>query len=172
MKYIMLILLCLLTVSCAPATFKPYTPPEIKFNRTPEYSNKTVLAEIKGLGKIKLKPMYVDKHMKKTSPSNADYVILTDKNYKDIGVLIQKAKAYKSLAIEEEILINNYISIINTQKEYVELERQKAREYRQLWVMSENNFRMEEYRHTRDNVINKVTHYILVIGGIALAISL
>lgn len=170
-KYILLILLCLSCVSCAPKTFEPFTPPEISWEQTLPYTNDVEMEKIKGLGKIKLIPVYVDKQSNKTTPDKATHVILTSNNYKDIGILIEKTKAYKMLAEEEEILINTYISIINSQKEYIQLERRKSIEYRQLWVMSENRFRQEEHRHTRDNNLNKISHYLIMIGSIALALT-
>ena len=39
---------------------------------------------------------------------------------------------YKQIALEEEVLINLHINTINALKEYLELERQKSLQYREL----------------------------------------
>lgn len=169
MKHILLITLCLLCVSCAPKEFTPRSDAlELNWDKTPSYSNQEDIQRIKDIGRVSFSPKYVLENSTETSPLDATHVILTRKEWKGVGIIVEKAKAYKELSEQEESLINTHIAIINSQKEYIALERLKSIEYRELWIRSENSFRMEEYRHKQDNFINKVGHYIIVIGSIAL----
>jgi hypothetical protein len=159
-------------MACAPKEFIPRSDAlDLKWDRTPSYNNQEDIQRIKDIGQVAFSPKYVLENNTETTPSEATHIILTRKEWYGIGVIVEKAKAYKELAEQEESLINTHIDIINSQKEYIELERRKSIEYRDLYMISENSFRQEEYRHKQDNLINKIGHYIIVIGGIALGIS-
>jgi len=170
MKKLSCLLILLLCVSCA-SKFNPYTPPDIKFEKTAYFSNDVEMERIKGLGSIALNPIYVDANNKPISPDKAVGVILSSDNYKDVGVMIEKMKSYKQLAEEEETITNLYIDINNSKNEYISLERQKAIEYRELWVNAKTDLVEEKDSHDRDNLLNKISHYLIIIGGIVLGVN-
>jgi len=165
---IILLISLLLCVSCAPTTFTPFQPPELKFEKTPNFSNQDNLDKIRNIGTIQFNPLYMNNDYKQVDPNVADFVCLSRQEYKGIGVLIEKTKAYKQLSVDEAGLINIDIDTINSYKEYISLERQKAIEYRELWVNAKNDYLQEQYRHDRDNLYNKISQWLIVIGGIVL----
>ncbi len=171
----MFVCLCFLCASCAPAKFTPVTPIEIKFDKTEAYEVQSQLAKLPKPSK--LIPMYVKMNGQtiKELPTaeGATHILLVPKEYGKIGGLLKLTKSYKAVAIEQEYLINTYISEINALKELVSLERQKTLMYRELWVDSENRYRQEKSQHNIDNAINKTGLVIVTIGAIvALALAL
>ena len=97
----------------------------------------------------------------------AKFVVLVPAEYARIAALLKYARAHKDIVKEQEILLNVYIEIINSLKEYLALEQAKAEEYRQLWADSENAYRQERYQHRLDNAINKGLFGIISLGAIA-----
>lgn len=175
-----LIILILLT-SCAPAQFTPFTPPEIQYESTPPYSVEETLAAIPKPSKIER--VYVKMTQLPSSGeftalvvasrSEATHILLVPKEYAKVGGVLKVAKAYKAVALEQENLINTYISQINTLKELLALERQKTIMYKELWVDSENAYRQEKYDHDVDNIFHRGVIGTMVIGLIVvLAIAL
>lgn len=174
-KFITLLVLTTFLFSCAPRPFNPAKPLELKFDPTADYSIQEKLAALPKPDK--LVPVYVsitgDQIVKLDSPEGATHILLVPKEYAKIGSLLKLAKTYKSVAIEQEHLINTYISEINALKELVALERQKTIMYRELWVDSENRYRQERHEHTMDNAIHKTGLVLITIGSfIALALAL
>lgn len=115
-------------IGCAPKQFVPFEPPKVEFERTPSFVLDT--SSIKKPDK--LNPMFVDDSFKVVPIEQAKYVVLTPSEYSKIGTIVQIAATYKQIATEEEILINLHINTINSLKEYVELERLKSLQYREL----------------------------------------
>ena len=171
-KYFSIIILMIFSlVSCAPTPVlvKEY-PLQINFEKTPEYSVQDKLANIPKPDK--LKPMYVkisgDDIQIVETREEATHILLVPKEYAKIGALLKLAKTYKAVAIEQEALVNTYIAQINGLKELLELERQKSQLYQEMYVESENAYRTERYQHNMDNIANKVGHYVLILGSVAL----
>lgn len=175
-----LVLLLVLT-SCAPAQFTPFTPPEVKYDRSPPYSVEESLAAIPK--PAKMEPIYV--RLEPTANTDvvtahiladkdqATHILLVPSEYAKIGGVLKVAKAYKAIAVEQEHLVNTYISQINILKELLELERQKTIMYKELWVDSENAYRQEKFDHKMDNMFHRGVIGTIVIGAIvALVISL
>jgi hypothetical protein len=159
-----MIVMMLFMGACAPKQFVPFQPPELTIENTAPYVlDMTTISKPE-----KLIPIYVDENMKPTTIDKAKFVLLAPSEYAKIGALVKLAETYKMIAIEEASFVNIHIDTINSLKEYVALERQKAIEYRNLWMMSENAYRQEEYRHKMDNRINKATMYLITIGSIVL----
>ena len=69
--------------------------------------------------------------------------------------LLQLAIGYKEITQEQATLINLHINTINTLKEHIELERAKSLQYRELWINAENNYRYEEWEHTKTHIFYK-----------------
>ena len=156
-----LIILYLLSFGCAPAKFITREPLDTKFEPTPSYNI--------DLSKIpkpsKLQPMFVDENFQEVTPDKAKFILLVPGEYAKIAALVKLAKAYKNIIKEQEILVNTHVDIINALKEYVVLEKAKAKEYRQLWADSENAYRQERYAHSLDNAINKGAFGLMSIGS-------
>jgi len=176
-QIIAIIITLLFLVSCAPAPFNPYTPPEIKYDKLDHYDIKQTLAMIPK--PEKLQPIYVkiigDKieQLPKERKNEATHILLVPKEYAKIGGLVKLATTYKAVAIEQETLVNTYIDQINALREMLTLERQKSILYRELWVDSENAYRQERASHKRDNALNRAGMYIITIGSVvAIALTL
>jgi len=161
-KYVLYLFLVLLCVGCAPKQFEPFQPPEIKFEKTQEY--KLDLSSIKKPEKIN--PIFVDGNFKEVSIDEAKFVLLTPSEYAKVGAVVQMAVTYKQIAIEEETLINLHINTINALKEYLELERQKSLQYRELWVNAENNYRYEKWEHQKSSFFYQTGLYAISFGSL------
>jgi len=153
--------LYLLSLGCAPAKFIAREPLDVKFDPTASY-------EI-DLSKIpkpnKLKPIFMDENFNQVPMDQAKIIVLSTQEYAKIAALVKLAKTYKTIIKEQEMLVNTHVDIINSLKEYVALEKAKAREYRQLWADSENAYRQEKYSHSLDNAINKGAFGLMSIGS-------
>ncbi len=158
---IILLSIFILSFGCAPTKFIPREPLDTKFDPTPPYTI--------DLSKIpkpnKLKPIFMDENFKKVTMDKAKFIVLTQVEYAKIAALLKLAKAYKNIIKEQALLTNTHIDIINSLKEYVALEKAKAKEYRQLWADSENAYRQEKYAHSVDNAINKGAFGLMTIGA-------
>lgn len=172
-SFTLVILLCFF-ISCAPAPMMVKEHPlEINFEKTPDYQIQDKLNSISKPDK--LKPIYVRLVSENnieivSSAAEATHILLAPKEYAKIAALLKLAKTYKSVAIEQETLVNTYIAQINGYKELLELERQKSALYQELYVDSENGRRLEQHQHKIDNVVNKAQNYVLLIGTIALVL--
>lgn len=166
-----ILLICLFFVGCAPSQFTPTRPPDLQFDKTESYTidlDKIPKPEV-------LKPIFLDEDMNKIPEEQADqaaYILLVPSEYAKVGALVKLAKTYKSIIKDQEVLINANIDIINSLKEYAELERMKAQAYRDLWVDSENLYRQERYQRKVDNAVNKGAIGAITIGGIIALILL
>lgn len=172
---ITIIVLLIFLTSCAPAPFKPYIPPDIKYDKLDYYDVQEILAAISKPDR--LEPIYVqfltENQIEEVSKDKATHILLMPKEYAKVGGLVKLAKTYKTVAIEQEILVNTYIDQINALREMLELERQKVLLYRELWVNSENAYRQEKADHDRDNLVNRAGMIVITIGAIvAVALAL
>ena len=169
-KFIILgIIISFIGVGCAPPKFIPREPPVVTFKKEPPY--KIDLSTI-----VKPdKPVYIwmNEDFKEVPQNEAKYLILTKKEFAKFVAQLQIKQTYKSIIISQEALINAKIEIINSLKEYVSLEQMKAKEYRDLWVDSENAYRQEKYNSDMNNLLNKGILSVISIGAlIALIIAL
>ena len=169
-----ILLVTFVVASCAPAEFKPWTPPEIVFEPTELYDIQEALARIPK--PEKLKPLYVSMQgdtVTQVSRDQATHILLVPQEYAKVGAVVKLAKTYKQIVIEQEGIINSYIEANNALKELLALERQKVLMYREMWVDSENAYRQEKYLHDRDNLINRTGMTLITIGAIiAIALAL
>lgn len=165
-----LLILSFVLASCAPAPFKPYTPPEIKYDKLDYYEIQDKLDMIPK--PEKLVPVYVVISgesiavLSKEEKAKATHVLLAPREYAKVGGLVKLAKTYKSLTVEQEALVNTYIDQINALREMLELERQKTILYKELWVDSENAYRQEKAEHDRSNFINRAAMVVVTIGAL------
>jgi len=167
--FYLLIFFIFFICSCAPAKFEAKEMSELKFEKTPQYNIN--LDDIPKPSKIQRQFLNGDFKLTKNI-DEAKYVLLVPKEYAKIEALLDIIIAYKKIIKEQEVLINSDINIINSLKEFVELERLKAKEYRNLWVDSENAYREERYLHKMDNAINKGTLSLISIGSLIAIILL
>lgn len=161
-KYLWILLIFL--IGCGPKEFKPFQPEELNFNATKPYT-----LDLSSIQKPdKLQPIFVDDDFNEVDIDNAFYIVLTPKEYGKINTLLKIATTYKKVALEQAELVNIHIDTINSLKEFLELERKKSLQYRELWINAENNYRYEKYEHSKDNFINKSGMYLISIGSIIL----
>lgn len=161
-NYIVWVFLILFCIGCAPKHFKPFQPPEIKFEKTEEY--KLDLSNIKKPDK--LNPIYVDDNFKEVDVEDAKFILLSPQEFAKIGALVQMVVTYKQVALEQETLINLHINTINALKEYVELERTKSLQYRELWVNAENNYRYEKWEHDKTTFFYQSGFFVITFGSL------
>jgi len=161
------ILICLIfIVSCAPVQLKPTPLPKIEFKKTEPY--KIDLSTIvKPKKPIKI---WMNDKFKQVPMSEAKYLVLAKPEYAKFIAQLRIKKTYEEIIGQQEILINQYIDIGNNLKEYLELERAKAEEYRQLWADSENAYRYEKYLHDITRTTNKAMFMTISIGSLIAAI--
>lgn len=166
-KLLAIIMVLMLLVSCGPAKFVPVNKEPVKFEATPPY--KLNLDEIIKPGKPK--HVLMDENFKAVKdPSKAKYVVYTKNEFAKIVAHLEIRKAYKDITVEQEILINNYINIINSLKEYVALEQMKSDQYRELWADSENAYRQERYDHKMDNYFHRGVIGVMGFGALLILI--
>ncbi len=165
----LLIIICILflfNIGCAPSQFTPKEVPPIKFEKTPVY----VLDLSSIIQPEKPIHIWVDKDFNKVSPDEAQYLLLTKKEYAKYVAQLKIKTTYKELLEYQETLINSNINIINSFKEFIILERIKVDSYKQLWVDSENAYRYEKHSHKVDNTINKGMFSFITIGSFIAAL--
>lgn len=149
--FILILSILFFSVGCGPRNFEPFNPPPIQFEKTPEYS-----LDLSSFEKPeKIQTVYLDEDLNETSIDLATYVLLTNKEYSKVNSLLQLAIGYKEITQEQATLINLHINTINTLKEHIELERAKSLQYRELWINAENNYRYEEWEHTKTHIFYK-----------------
>lgn len=161
MKWLILLIISIFLFGCGPKQFEPYKPKEIHIEKE-EYHNLD-LSTIKKPNKIV--PIYVNDQFEEVDVNNATMILLEPSEYAKVSALLKLAIGYKKIAIEESELVNIKVDKINSMIELLELEKHKADMYRQYWVDAENKYREELYEHKKDNVINKTTNFIIMIGS-------
>lgn len=157
----------LLIAGCAPTPFVAKEPFKVEFESTPEY--KVDLSGI--IQPDKPVKVWVDEKFNVVESSkDAKYLVLTKKEYAKYVAQLQIKETYKEIIMQQEILINTYITQINALKEYIALEQAKSQAYKEMWVDSENSYRQEKYDHKMDNIINRGSLGAIGIGSLILLI--
>jgi len=168
-KLLVLLIIGIFFVSCAPAPFKPFKPEPIVFEKTPPYSVQEELDKIPKPEPIKR--MYVKKiddtnYQIVAGKEEATHIMLAPAEYAKVGAVVQLAVAYKELTLDQEKLVNTYIEQINALKELLSMEQRKSEVYRELWISSENAYRYERWEHKKDNFFHKAGLYTITIGAV------
>ena len=172
-KFIAFLLCLFILASCAPTPMMIKTHPlNTNFEKTPKYN---IQDQINNLPKPdKLNQVYVkidgDSIQIVQTVDQATHILLSPSEYSKIGALLRLAKSYKAIVLEQENLVNTHIDQINGLKELLKLETEKSVLYQELYVDSENAYRLEKHNHKIDNAINKGQIYFLLTGTIILAI--
>ena len=173
-RILLLILIGIFIVSCAPAPFKPFKPEPIAFEETMPYSVQEDLDKIPKPDPIKR--MYVkkidDTSYQIVEKAEATHVMLAPSEFAKVGAVVKIAIAYKELAIDQEALVNTYIEQINALKELYAMEQRKSEVYRELWISSENAYRHEKWEHDWDNRLHKTGLYAITIGAVVVMLLL
>lgn len=154
-------------VGCAPAPYKPFVPPEVTFEKTPEY-----VLDLSSLKKPD-KPKYVilDANMDPVTaenPNEAKYLAFTKEEFKKIMALSASYNDQREMLQSHEDLVNVYISEINALKELVAIREQVIKQYIELYAMSENAYRQERYEHKWDNAESKIVQILMAAGLVLL----
>jgi hypothetical protein len=167
--FILLFISLTLVVGCAPPKFIPREPPIVKFEKEPPYK-----IDLDSIIKPD-KPLYIwmDKDFKVVPQKEAKYLVLTKKEFAKFTAQLEIKQTYKAIILRQEVLVNTKIEIINSLKEYLSLEQMKVKEYRDLWVDSENAYRLEKYNNDMNSLMTKGILSVISIGAlIALIIAL
>ena len=112
----------------------------------------------------KLIPIFLDANFEECTANEARYLAFDGKEFSKIKHLQKIAKYYKDQVGEHVVLINNYIKIANSEREYTKLENQKLIKYRELWIQSEEAYRQEKWWHKIDNWVNRISSCIMGAG--------
>ena len=168
MKRLFILIICFLFLfGCGPKEFKPWSPPEIKYNMTEYYDIKKELEQIPKPTKIQ--PLWVNLDNEKIefvdNPDNAEFVLLAPQEYGKIAVLVKLAGTYKKIILSQENLINIYIDEINALKEQVSIERETSIRYRKLWVETEN-FRLQQIHDLKKQSFYK--DVVILLEGVGM----
>jgi hypothetical protein len=174
-KLIILIFIGVFLLACAPPDFKPFKPDPIQFTETPKYSIQEELDKIPKPAPIK--KMYVKSIGEKTfevvaNKEEATHIMLAPSEYAKVGAVVKLAVIYKEIVIDQEALVNTHVGQINALKELLVMEQRKAEVYRELWISSENAYRLEKWEHNWDNRIHKSGLYGITIGSIVIFLLL
>jgi len=174
-RYVLLIIftLLLLLSSCAATKTEIKQIPPLVFDKSSEY--KVDLTQIDRPKPIqpqygRLNPNGTITIIPREQLENKDLIILNLDEYKKVESLIQLCITYKTIILQQEVLINEKIKIENSVKELAELERIKANEYYQLFQESENSYKNEIKERRNDNLVNKVIQGIMTGAIIVLAL--
>jgi len=160
-KFIVFFSVILFLFGCAPKEFKPFVINDgISFKKEKPY-----VLNLDNIQKpSKLKTFFLDENYKLCDINEAKYVAMAPKEYNKIAQLLILTKTYKNIAKEQAKLINVEINKNNALKEYIMLDVQKIKYYRELWANSENAYRQERYDHQMDERINKISQTGIIFG--------
>lgn len=162
-KIICAVICCLFLIGCGPTLVEKKELQPLQFDKMEEY--KVNIDDIPKPDKIKR--IYLTENYDITEdPSEASFILLTPEEYAKVEALLDVIIAYKDVINKQEYLVNTNVKIINTLREYLALERQKAQAYRDMWVDSENAYRQEKYDHRMDNAINRGSISAISIGSV------
>lgn len=158
-----MVVCCLFLIGCGPALVEKKELQPLQFDKMEEYQ--VSLDDIPKPDKIK-RIYLTEKYDITEDPSEASFILLTPEEYAKVEALLDVIIAYKDVIHKQEYLVNTNVKIINTLREYLALERQKAQAYRDMWVDSENAYRQEKYDHRMDNAINRGAISAISIGSV------
>lgn len=152
---------------CAPAPYKPFTPPKVEFEKTPAY-----VLDLSSLKKPD-KPNYVmlDAGMRpitSENPGEAKYLAFSKSEFKKIMALSAAYNDQREMLESHGDLVNVYISEINALKELLAVREQIINQYIELYTMSENAYRQERYEHKWDNAESKIVQILMAAGLVLL----
>lgn len=170
-RNMIIVLVCFIVytffIGCAPAPYKPFKAPEIKFDATPAY-----VLDLSALQKPD-KPNYVklDAGMRpitSENPGAVKYLAFSASEFKKIMALSASYNDQREMLESHEDLVNVYISEINALKELLAVREQIINQYIELYTMSENAYRQERYEHKWDNAESKVVQILMAAGLVLL----
>lgn len=168
-KFLVIFLILIFLGGCSwigPKEFSPDKPQSLKLEKTEAYD-----VDLSKFDKPdSLDPLFVDKDFKEVSPENASYVVFTPQEFNKVRVIVKLAKNYKKIILKQEELVNLKIDIINKYKDQLELEREKAIEYRNLWVNTENRRREEKWNNEIQDYLDKAGLVALVAAIIVISL--
>lgn len=161
------LIIWMVAVGCAPSAYKPFIPPEVTFEKTPEY-----VLDLSSLTKPE-KPNYIilDGNMNPVTtenPGEAKYLAFTNEEFKKIMALSVAYNDQRKILKSHEDLVNVYISEVNALKELVAIREQVIKQYIDLYARSEDAYRQERYEHKWDNAESKIVQILMAAGLVLL----
>ena len=103
------------------------------------------------------------------SNETPSFVALSQEELSKIDAVVTLKNAYKDISKEQAFLINIERDKCSALKEILALERQSRQVERELRLDSEKAYRAERRDHRLDNIVNRATLILTVIGGVAIA---
>lgn len=99
----------------------------------------------------------------------AMFVALSEQELVKVKGMLTIKNAYKDISTEQAHLINIERDKINALKEMLSLERQSREMERELRLDTEKAYKQERKDHRLDNIVNRGTLVLTVVGGVAIA---
>ena len=96
------------------------------------------------------------------------HIAMSPSDFSKIEQLLDLCITYKNVAKTEEQLVNTNIDIINQYLQRLQIEREITRNYFELWQGVKQDYYKEKKDHRIDNIINRVSNVVTIVGGIAI----
>lgn len=171
-KWFMIILISVLVVGCSTTNYKTYEPPSIEFKKFEKMNldmdsfvkippPEIALAKVDENGKI----VFLDE----TSESEATHVVMPASDLSKIEALIDRNSTYKTIIEKTTDVADYQTDMINRYLEYLSMEREMTRQYHFMWKDTRDAYIKERRDHRIDNLLNRATLVVTVIGGVAIA---
>jgi len=97
------------------------------------------------------------------------HVALSQDDLVKLDAMVTTKNAYKDISKEQGHLINIERDKVNALKEMLALERQNRQLERDLRQDVEKAYKQERKDHRLDNIVNRATLVVTVVGGVAIA---
>ena len=169
---ISIFILSMFLLGCSTTNYKTYEPPELEFKKFEKMNidmesfvkippPDIMLAKLDEDGKI----IFLDDN----SELEATHVIMSASELSKIEALIDRNLTYKTI-IEKTTEVTDYqTDMINRYLEYLVMEREMTRQYHFMWKDTRDAYLKERRDHRIDNLLNRATLVVTVIGGVAIA---
>lgn len=97
------------------------------------------------------------------------HIVMTQEDFANIEALVDLTITYKGVIKGQEELINTNVDMLNGYLDRLKMERELTRQYYYLWNETASTLRRERRDHVIDNIINRATLVVTIIGGVAIA---
>ena len=173
-KYLICSIICILSVfgvGCQSINYKSYEPPEFTFEEFPKYDSELdKLTQIESPDFLYVK--ITGNNIEVLPDGNEDaatHVIFEPAEFSKISAVVDRAVTYKEMIQADEDIINKNIDMINRYLSYLKMERELTRQYYFMWKDVRETYMKEKRDHAIDNIINRGTLVLTIIGGVAIA---
>jgi len=164
-RFFLSIVLIFTLIGCGPKLIK-YDPKEPQsLGRIESYT-----LELENLKIDKPIPIFLTRDGQLIDAKNAEIIGYLIKEHNKITAKILQGNEYRKIIDLLVKKINVQIEIINSTREFVELEQVQKEAYRKLWIDSQNMVITLEHQRKWDDIIHKATTILMAIGMIAIGV--